>query len=492
MTAKKEILKQASVYSAGTLLTQMITLVAAILSRRFLGPLQMGIWTTLQIIVDYSKYASLGIMSAVSREIPYYMGKGEEARAGRIKNLAFTFVLASSCVFSAGLLIFMLASWGKISRPMSIGLIFVSCIVFFQRYNNLLIALLRCYKKFYIETSVNVSSAIVNAVLVAFLSYRFQFYGFAAAMALSFLFNIIYITVLHRFHFKWDLDIKEMRPLLAVGVPLLLIGLLATLARSLDKILISKYLGFEELGLYSVALMAGNYMSNFSTAIGAVLYPHFQEKFGAKDNPSDLKNYLWKSSLGYILFSPLMIGAAWFAAPFFVHLFLPKFVSGIPALRIYSLSMFFWSLVQPYHDFLITIKKQWMALPLLVFACLITAIMDMAAIRMGYGITGVAAATLIAVFLQFAATYAVSTVWLGEGLGAIKNFLIFTGAFFYLLISIDVVAFFTGDSPAFLNVLRQGLFFLILQSPFLYKLLRVFPVFSLDTPRKATHNPPTT
>ncbi|MBI3251913.1 MAG: hypothetical protein HYZ52_01145 [Candidatus Omnitrophica bacterium] len=78
---KQEIIVDASFYSLATILTQGITLVAGVLTRRFLGPVQMGVWSLLQIILVYSTYLTLGVIEAVSREIPYHYGRGDDARA---------------------------------------------------------------------------------------------------------------------------------------------------------------------------------------------------------------------------------------------------------------------------------------------------------------------------------------------------------------------------------------------------------------------------
>ena len=86
MSNRKEIIKQAGRYAFSAQIAQVATLFTAIIARRFLGPAQAGIWSTLQVINEYAKYSSFGTFYSVAREIPYLMGKGDKEKANKIKN----------------------------------------------------------------------------------------------------------------------------------------------------------------------------------------------------------------------------------------------------------------------------------------------------------------------------------------------------------------------------------------------------------------------
>jgi len=73
------------VYLSGTVVTQVVSLGAAILTRRFLGPVQIGIWTLMQLILSYTRYSSLGTMAASSLEIPFYVGKKTASKSPQYK-----------------------------------------------------------------------------------------------------------------------------------------------------------------------------------------------------------------------------------------------------------------------------------------------------------------------------------------------------------------------------------------------------------------------
>lgn len=428
---KNEILKQAGIYSFGTQLTQVITLVAAIVSRRFLGPTQTGIWATLQIVVDYSKYATMGVLDAAAREIPLLLGRDEKSQAEEIKNLTFTFIIYSSLVLCG-----LIASAAFIFRShfrqeVVYGLFFVAAVIFLQRVNNLLISLLRCYKKFHVEAGFMIVSAIVNAVLVSFLTYKFKIYGFIVALILSFVFNIVFLVSRYDYRFKWVSRFESLKPLLVYGFPLMIIGILGTLVKSVDKIVITKALGFEALGYYSIALMACSYIGNYAISVAIVLVPHFQERFGKQKNAEDLEVYLLKASKAYALTMPMMIGLAWFGVPLAVDFLLPKFGQGIHAMKILVLSLYFIALIQPFHDFLITIKKHLLLIPILMLSALMAVVFDISAIRAGWGIEGVALGAVGTFLCNFMLVFFVAARYFRPHQSALGSFLKRLGVFVY-------------------------------------------------------------
>ncbi len=463
------------IYVGSTFVTQFITVVVAIFARRILGPLQTGIWSTLQVLVEYSKYSTLGVMESVGRDIPFFEGKGESQRAYEIKNLAFSFIITTSGLIALGLVIFAVFARHMFRKEVVIGLLLVAGIIILQRLNNLLICILRAYKQFSVESSQMVLSAIVNAVLIALLTYRFQIYGFIFAMMLSFLFNIIYLLFRYRYNFQWMLDLRKLKPLIAFGLPLMSIGLLMTAIKSLDRIMMARYLGFEAVGLYSIALMTCSYMSNFSIAVGTVLFPHGQEKYASAGHAQGMSSYLKKSSTAYALSMPILIGAAGVFAPLAVTAFLPKFMESLLALRILILSAFFVALFQPYFDFLITIRRHMILFPFLGASILLSFGFYWGAIHSGFGIAGMAAAACMIYFIMFTALFFIASRYLGDLKTSLGFYARLLGCFLYLCVFVVCLArFFSCVELTVKSALLQCLLCVAFCAPLFWILNRKF------------------
>lgn len=480
MSRQKEIIRQSGVYSASTLLTQVITVTAAFLTRKFLGPTQMGVWSTLQILVDYSKYAVLGTMSAVTMEIPYSIGRGEPEKADQIKNTAFTFVVISTLVFSSAVAIFAFMTQGRFPQEVTYGLYFVSAIIFLQRISNLLIALLRCYKKFHIESGQMIWSSIVNAILIAFLAARFRIYGFICALGLSFVFNIFYLLKKHRYDFKWRFDKKIFQPLVVRGFPLMLFGLMNTGFQNIDRMVIAKWLDFELLGIYSIALMTCSFIGNFLNAANAVLTPHFQEKFGEKNNPNDLQDFLFKSALPLALIMPILICASWIFVPYLIRFFLPKFTPGITSMKLLVLSVFFAALTHTYQISLMTIKKHAPLFFALGISTLVAAGLGWLAIHCQKGIEGVAVVVTLSSGLNFSLTYFFATRHFSDAKKNIKRYFIlmafFAGLILFIFAENWLIPLF---ARGILRFCLESLLAAIFCAPLLFMLNKRFSFFKL-------------
>ncbi len=479
MSETHEIIRDAGEYSMAALLTQFVTIVAAILTRRFLGPAQMGVWSLVQIILTYANYSHLGTMDAINREIPFYQGKRDTKKVDEIKNTAFSFSTLTAFIVSMGVVAYAFVRQADLSAVLFYGLLLAAGLVLLQRLNALLICLVRAYKRFELAGKLTFYSAVVNMILIGFLSSRYKLYGFMTAMALSFIFNISYVLSRENFHFRYSMGRSELRALLVYGFPLMILSLFSTFFETIDKIMITKFLGLEALGLYSVALMAYGYLYSIPNSISIVVIPNLHEKFGQTENKKDLKGYLWKSDLVFSTVMPVLIGLSWFIVPFLIGLFLPKFTEGIPALRLLILSTYFVGVGMAYSLFIYVIKKHWVLFPLNAAASGLAIVFNWLAIRRGWGIAGVAGATTLAMFCYFTMIY----IYTASHLYSFREFLKKYGLVVLKFIWMAALLIFVTRQVRFqspmLTIGAQSVLYGICYLPFLIGLDRKFGILAI-------------
>ncbi|MBI4432065.1 MAG: oligosaccharide flippase family protein [Candidatus Omnitrophica bacterium] len=470
---REKVILDAGLYSAASIITQLVTLVAAILSRRFLGPTQMGLWSLLQIILVYSAYTTFGVAEAISREIPYYQGKGDDDKITETADTIFSFSALTAVISAAALLVYAFWSRAHLSEVVFYGLIFMSALVILQRLNNLYISFLRGYKLFGLASRQMIYSSIINAVLVAVLSYRFQIYGFMWAMCFSFLFNIVYILAHHRFVFAWRLEREKIISLIRYGSPLLLVGLTGALFLTIDKLMIAKMLGLEALGIYSVAILTYTYLGTVPNSIGVVLIPNFHQRFGETENLRDLKGYLSKSSDAFSAIMPLLIAGGWFLVPYFARIVLPDYMGSIEPMRFLIVSAYFLALAHPYSYFITVMRKQMILVPIMAGVCFLAFVSNFLVLQNGWGLVGVGMATTFVVFVRFTATYFIACrviTPLGE---CLRDYGIKLGKFLFMTACLFIVkAFFPDAERSFGQSLLQWLIFAAIYAPFLWRLNR--------------------
>lgn len=408
MSRSKRMVADISHYSLFSLITQVINVVSALVMRFFLGPLQAGIWSFLQVFLSYAEYANLGVLNAVIREIPFYNGKGDTARSETIKNAVFSFSMVTSLAAALAVLAYAVLDRHRLRPELFMALLFASGLILLQRLNGLLITLLRAYKHFTVAADQMLATTAVNAVLIALLSYRFRLFGFMLAMLLSLVFNIVYILWRQPTRFSFSLRRSELEPLIRYSFPIMVITALGAVFETIDRLLITGYLGFESLGLYGIALMTSTYIYSLPNSISVVVVSNLHEKFGENEDPRAFASFLLNADLVFSRLMPVVIGAAFFIVPPVIERILPKFAGGIPALRLLVAGTYFMTLGQNYSQFLYAVKKHMAFLAIYPVSTLSAAALVMGAIRLGWGIEGVAAAVVAAGAIQFTLVYAYS------------------------------------------------------------------------------------
>lgn len=478
MSKRHQIIKHTFIYTLANQITQVIAIVAGILTRNFLGPVQMGMWATLQMALQYSAYSSLGTTQGITREIPYYLGKQNQGKADEIKNLVSSFQVLTAVIAALAIWSCAFIFKNKLPIPIFYGLLGIGLLIVLERINGFLIALLRAYKELKLISKQLVASAIVNLVLVGGLTYFFKLYGFVAAMALSYVFNILY----NRYHFDFKLQFLLSRKILEIvyfGFPLMLLSVLETFLKGIDKIMMVKMLGFEALGLYTVALMASNFLSSLPNAVAVIIIPHFEEKYGERDSISDLTRYTEQTASALAKVLPLVIGAAWILMPVFVHFLLPQYTSGIWPAQILILGSFFVALSLPYNVALVTLKKHLWIFPVHAITIGLSALGIYIVIKSGLGIAGVAFIMILSFALNCSLILSLAGIFLYRNfLQGLKNLFRHTFWFTIILSTLIMLEFVRMDYLLFRYGLRLILF-LIISVPLISRLTREYDLLKL-------------
>lgn len=476
MTKTKEVFHRAGWYASAFAATQFVTVVAAVLMRRFLGPVQVGVWALVQVILSYAEYLTLGVASAIPREIPFHLGKGEIDQAASMKQNSLNFTMLVTLIASLAMMAYAFWSKSHISPELFWGLLFASALMALQQLNNILIVFLRAYQKFDLAGRQMFFSAIVNALLVAVLSYRFRLFGFMTAMCLSFVFNILYIFYHEKFSFCFRIDFRQIRNLIVYGFPLMILALLGTLLQTLDRMVISKFLGLELLGIYSIAAMTNGFVFSFPNSVGVVLLSSISETFGQNKNRQELRHYLQEADSIFTTLMPVLIGMAWFVVPLAIQAVLPKFTEGITALKFLVLSSFFMAVAQAYGNFIIAIRKQAGLFPVAGITLISQVIVTYFVLARNGGIEGVAIAQTLAYGINFTLLFFLSHHHLDSWAMAFRHYAVILLKFFWMVLLLSAISSsIRVPHAAFCGILQMACFTLA-YIPFLIRLEKRYHV----------------
>lgn len=410
VTGWRRLVRDSIVASSATILCQGIGVVTAIVLRMLLDPSQMGVWQGLKLFLGYANYANFGISKGATRELSIALGRGDAASAERGLSIAFTFNTIASILYALVLLAAAVVVAGESSNlwsnPWSSGLVAVATLAIGQRHVTFLVTILRARQAFTATAALSILEAVLTlaacAVFVHWWGLPGMYAGTLVVLAASA--GFLHAVEPARLRFLWDL--KESKRLVAIGAPILMFGVLGTLFRSLDRLMILAYLPDREyqLGCYSVALLVTAQLYGLANMLSIVMAPRYGEMFGRTGSVRDVARLAARSSEPLAAVTALLSGLAIVAGAPLLSSMLPDYRTGLAPLVWLVPGTAISALALPASQCLIAVDRQRRALWPLAAALLIAALGNHIALRAGYGLTGVAMATSIGFVLHFLLT----------------------------------------------------------------------------------------
>ncbi len=475
---KISILKDTVIYTFASYIVQAVGVVNSIALRRFMGPEFMGIWSFLQVILGYCGYASFGTTKAMQRDYPYLRGRGENEKAEELKDLTMTFSMLMSVIPAALLAGYLITRWAAIAPALRAGLVFITGFLFVQRFYDIIITLLRSDKKFEVLSKLVVINALAGlAVTFVFVS-KWHMGGLLAgtAVAMAGCLFFIFKQAPYRFCFFWNLPAIGQE--LKLGIPLVISTFLFEFLVSMDKLILAKSIGFFAIGLYSIAMMVSQYIYSIPMMFSHVWYPNLVEEYGRVGTTQGIKPYLVTPVFTLSIIVPFLSGMAMFTLPVIVDWFLPKFQGGLPVMRIYLLGTFFVMLAQFSNQFLITLNKFLLPIPLLLVAIFLNLVLSLCFVHMDLGTRGIALGAALSFFFYGVSIYVFALTHVAGVREIIKNLLTIFAKLLYFSILIYVLDHAIQSHRIFFAAGLKCLIFLIFSLPFFWILEKRTKLFA--------------
>ena len=360
----------------------------------------MGHLSFLFMIIEYCKYSHAGLLQALDREIPFHKGRNETEKIIEIQRVSFNFYFFSTLILSAAIFVIALLLYlFGFNRPYMSGVIFIPGLLLSYMFVTYYRVILRARHQFRLLSYLNLLSAWIEVIACVGLVWIWGLPGVLIGLTLSSLFGGIYLWRKSQIRLpispKW-IQWTELKRLLKIGFPLILYDLVRMVFLSVDTIMIIAFLGYTQLGIYSVATMAFNFLMPLPRSIYNVITPRFYEAFGRSNDIQGIRKYLIEPTIivGY-LFSILIGSAIIFLIPLIYHM-LSQYREGIHALIILMISPFFYSLIFMWCSFLIAMYKQMKMVYFNLIAIVISIGLNLFFVKgLHWGITGVAIGTSI-------------------------------------------------------------------------------------------------
>ena len=230
---------------------------------------------------------------------------------------------------------------------------------------------------------------------------KLRFIGLPLGITLGYLLALFYIFNKYKpiFEFRINyINIKRFFSLIKIGFPIMLVVIAYTLFLTIDRVLIFKYIGKENLGYYSIVFALSGFLILFPVSFGIIIFPRLSEKYGAVGEAKGLKEFIYMPTVMLAYFMAALSGLIYLFLPTAVKIIIPQYIPGINAGRIALAGIMFLSASIFAQKFLIVINRQIQTLFIILSAIALKLVLIYIFINRHMGINGVALAGNIIYF----------------------------------------------------------------------------------------------
>ncbi len=330
------------IYSSGSFVYNLVSLVASILVLRWVPPEQMGIWQTVMLANTYGDIAKLGVFSGLNRELPFWLGKGDKEKAYQLAASAQAFSLIISCL---GLVVFVgvALSGSGLSQVWRSSFLAIGLLWFASVYNSYLQVTFRTGNEFKALGYANYFHSLVSILTLVLVAV----WGYQGMIARAVFLVAVLAVIFHwlrPIRVGWRFNLPELKELMKVGIPIYISTYLYTSAMGLDRVILLQKGGIEQVGYYAPATAVLTIMMTIPFSLTSYFNPRMVYSLG-KDGD---RRKLWRPTLMAVGLSFLtgfpMALLGWFLVPPALQYLFPQYLPSALAVQITLVAGVFLSL----------------------------------------------------------------------------------------------------------------------------------------------------
>ena len=285
MPEKKSLIKNTSIYALGDIIPRLLSFISLPILTRYLSPSDYGIVNYVNTLNTF--LLALGFLSINTYYLVfYYRCKNSQEQKKLLGNLS-SFVI----LFNAVLVLFLLLFGKYIFSAFGSKIAFFPYLVigvlsnFFNIFSILPSALYRLLEKPLPLTILRIFEGIITLIvsLVLVICFHYTALGVLyATLTVNFIYAFIFLYI-SRKHIIWNLNLKQIKVVLAFTLPLLPGSIAYYVTTISDRILIDKYLNLNDLGIYSTAATIALILNVFSFGAYKAFEPYIFKNWGSED-----------------------------------------------------------------------------------------------------------------------------------------------------------------------------------------------------------------
>lgn len=410
--SSKQLIRGATIVMIGLFIGKLISYIYTILIAR-IGSEVFGLYSLGISIISFLIIISLfGLKSGIVRYISYYRVRKDEPRIKGVIKSSLKISVPLSIIFSLTLLIFSEFISNNIFHNQN--LVFVLRVLAFAIpiivITDILLSVFVAFKRIEYHVLINEVTEKLMRLILAFILIYVGFKLEAAIFSYMFSISISFILTIYLLQkvfplFKNKLKAVGMRKELAIySFPLLFSGVLISVVKWIDTIMIGFFRNASEVGIYNVALSTSYLMVLIPTAVMSLFLPLITEKYAVK-NYNEIKEISKKAVRWIFIFNfSLFVLILAFSKEILELLFGQEYVFGYGSLLILMFGYLIFSLAHIHSQYLVMIKKTRLILFINIVMASLNILLNLYLIPL-YGIMGGAIATSTSLIISYVLSF---------------------------------------------------------------------------------------
>lgn len=358
----------------------------------FLGPERFGMWALFRLAMLYGSFAPLGVFRGLELRVAQSRSTSDlgPPRAEEASGTALGLTLMISGVVGVGsfLVSFLVSSQtlGLGLRVFAAAVVLESLIVYGMTY-------LRARGKLRRYGVTELVFGLVHLGLAVLLALRWGLGGALFGYLLATL--CVLPLVLWQVPFRPAFSIAEARHLLQVGFPVALTSILGFALVGVDRLVVGAYAGMTQLGFYAFAVSISGLTASFAWVVRTVVLPDLYASAKIDGSSDALRHHFLGTILPYSQVYPIVVGVLAIGVGPAVSLLLPQYLEAVPASRVVIFAGVTAGFVSLGSLGVVAAGKQRVLPVLSALLLILNALLSYLALKLGFGILGVAVGTLL-------------------------------------------------------------------------------------------------
>ncbi len=325
--------------AASQYVSRAMLLARGVVAAATLGPAGFGSWNALNLILDYSAYAPCGALQGLDLRLPATSARGEAQESRRLLAGTWNMVVGGGALFALAVIVMLANGHPRILRGLGwqapLLMLAAGLLQLVLQYVG---SVLRARGRFDAVSGSTAAQVLVGGALGIALVHRFGIpgllWGWLAGTAVA----LVWVRrAAPDVPFRLG-ALARSRALVRGGFVVFAFYGVSLVLRSVDRLALIRFGHPEDLGAYSVGLMAAGLVFYLPEAAAAVLYPRI---VAAADGARDLertRHEVTRAQRTLSLLLPVAVAVSMIWVTPVLELFLPQFVTAARSVRLLAMA----------------------------------------------------------------------------------------------------------------------------------------------------------